>query len=65
MDLIYSDEANAFQNFFHDYQKRKQNGEQIAEWGPEYWKPWGVDVLDSKIVFYTAKHRTLFLLRWR
>lgn len=59
-----NDELAAFENFFHDYIERRNNGEDI-KWSEEYWKQWGVDVWDSKVVFYTAKHRTLFMLRWR
>ena len=59
-----NDVLAAFENFFNDYLERRQNGEDVR-WGEDYWKQWGVDVWDSKVVFYTAKHRTLFMLRWR
>ena len=60
-----NDELEAFNNFFFDYMERRKNGENLPAWGEDYWKQWGVDVWDSKVVFYTAKHRTLFMLRWR
>lgn len=64
IDHYDDDVQTAFNNFFFDYCDRRKNGEDI-QWSEEYWKSWGVDVLDSKIVFYTAKHKTLFMLRWR
>ena len=52
----------AFDNFFHDYVMNKPHD--VWEWGPDYWRPWGMMVQDSQLVFDSAAARAWFILRW-
>jgi len=58
--------ADAFENFFHDLVMN--NLDKIVQdkyvWGPKYWRQFGLDVKNSKIVFDSEEQRLLFLLRW-
>jgi hypothetical protein len=50
-----------FENFFAYWVYNRQD---LPNWGPEYWRQFGVDVKDSQLVFDSEQHRLLFLLRW-
>jgi hypothetical protein len=53
--------TDAFENFFHDF---VMNNLDKDVWGPKYWRQFGLDVKNSKIVFDNEEQRLLFLLRW-
>jgi hypothetical protein len=48
--------ADAFENFFHDLVMN--NLDKIVQdkyvWGPKYWRQFGLDVKNSKIVFHVV-----------
>jgi len=59
-------DAFAFENFFQDLVMNNL-GKDIQDrdvWGPKYWRQFGLDVKNSKIVFDSEEQRLLFLLRW-
>lgn len=51
---------NAFENFFHDWMMNHST----TDWGPKYWRRFGVDVRNSQLVFDREEDQLLFLLRW-
>jgi len=59
-------DAFAFENFFQDLVMNNL-GKDIQDrdvWGPKYWRQFGLDVKNDKIVFDSEEQRLLFLLRW-
>ena len=59
---IARDASDAFENFFYDYcTVQKEKG---ILWGPDYWEQHGVNVVNSRVVFDTPEHLTMFLMRW-
>ena len=57
---------DAFENFFQDLVMNNlgKDLQDRDEWGPKYWRQFGLDVKNSKIVFDSEEQRLLFLLRW-
>jgi len=59
-------DAFAFENFFQDLVMNNldKDIQDRDVWGPKYWRQFGLDVKNSKIVFDSEEQRLLFLLRW-
>ena len=55
-----TDEEQAFDNMFHYYLFNKTGAKNVAE----FYRQNGIKVKDSKVVFDSPEHRTMFLLRW-
>jgi hypothetical protein len=58
--------TDAFENFFHDFVMNNldKNVQDKDVWGPKYWRQFGLDVKNNKIVFDSEEQRLLFLLSW-
>ena len=60
-------DSDAFENFFQDWIMNNSIldiQEDKYVWGPKYWRQFGLDVKNSKLVFDSEEQRLLFLLRW-